>query len=118
MSSRFLIYIGEDQKFDVEDTVSAISAIPGVSNPRMGDFLGGVFECEYEDMGIRTTVRISSNAQTVTVEGLGDEAIKFILELQSRLRVELHVIDMEYSFDFSVREFSTVEEFKRAAGME
>jgi len=117
MSSKFLIYIGEGQKFDVEDTISAISAMPGVSNPRRGKFIGAIFECEYEDMGIRTTVRIRPNAEIVTVEGLGDEAIKFILELQSRLRVELHVIDMEYSFDFSVRQFSTVEEFKRAAHM-
>jgi hypothetical protein len=116
--SKLLVYIGEGQKFDVEDTVSAISAIPGAANPRRGKFIGAVFECEYEDMGISTIVRISSDAETVTVEGLGDEAIKFMLELQSRLRIELHVIDMEYSFDFSVREFSAVEEFKRAAGME
>jgi hypothetical protein len=118
MSSKFLIYIGEDQKFDMEDTVSAISAIPGVSNPRRGEFIGAVFECEYEDIGISTIVRISPDAETVTVEGFGDEAIKFMLELQSRLRVDLHVIDLEYSFDLSVRQFSTVEEFKRAAGME
>ncbi len=115
--SKLLIYIGEGQKFDVKDTASAISAIPGVSNPREGAFIGAIFEGEYEAMGARTIVRISSDAETVTVEGLGDESIKFMLELQSRLNVELHVIDMDYSFNLPVKPFSTIEDFKRAAHM-
>jgi hypothetical protein len=115
--SKLLIYIGEGQKFDVKAVVSAISTIPGVSNIREGVFIGAIFECEYEAFGRRTIVRISSDAETVTVEDLGDESIKFTLELQSRLNVDLHVIDMDYSFNLPVKPLSTIEEFKRAAHM-
>lgn len=108
-----LIFIGEDQKFDLKETISAICAIPGVSNPQEGSF-GEIFECEYEAMGRSTIVQFSSDLETVSADGLGDESIKFMLELQSRLPVDLYVTDMGYDFDLPVRPFSTIEDFKRA----
>jgi hypothetical protein len=111
--NRLLIYIGENQKFDLRDTIAAICAIPGTSNPREGA-LTALFECEYKAFGRFTTIRISSNAETVTAEGLGDDSIQFMLELQSRLPIDLYVTDMGYDFDLPVRSFSTIETFKHA----
>jgi hypothetical protein len=112
--NRLLIYIGKDQKFDVGETIAAICTIPGVSNSREGT-LTALFECEYEALGRFTTIRISSNAEVVTAEGLGDDAVQFMLELQSRLPIDLYVTDMGYDFDLPVRSFATIEEFNCAA---
>ncbi len=115
--NKLLIYIGERQKFNVRDAIATISSIPGVSNPREGAFIGAIFECYYEAQGVKTIVRISSDAETVTAEGLGDESVRFMLEFQKRFPVDLHAIDMEYSFDLPLRGFEAVSDFKRAARM-
>jgi hypothetical protein len=115
--SKFLIYIGEGQKFNVRDAIATISSIPGVLNSREGAFIGAIFECEYQVQGTKTIIRISSDAETVTAEGLGDESVKFMLEFQKRFPVDLHAIDMEYSFDLPLRGFEAVDDFKRAACM-
>jgi hypothetical protein len=108
------LYIGEGQKFDLATTVSAISSIEGVSNLRQGNFIGAILECEYQSNGARTIVRISPDIETVTVEGLGDESLRFALELKQRLEVPLHAIDMEYSFNLALQNINTIAEFKAA----
>lgn len=114
--SKLLIYIGENEKFDFEDTVSAISSISGVSNPKVGKFIGAVFECEYTKGGQSTIVRVSPELETVTVEGLGDNSLEFAIEFQKRTSMELHAIDMDYSFNVSLKNLSTVPEFRREIG--
>lgn len=112
--SKLLIYIGENEKFDFERTVSAISAIEGVRNSRVGKFIGAIFECEYVWNGLSTIVRISPELETVTVEGLDDSALQFAIEFQRRTPVDLHAIDMDYSFNVSLGQFATASEFRHA----
>lgn len=112
--SKLLIYIGENKKFDVPATAQAISAMPGVSGARTGSFIGAVFECIYSSGGRRTIVRISEEAETVTVEGLGDEALDFALRLQGSLAVPLSAIDMDYSFNVQLSELNSVESMRKA----
>ena len=112
--SKLLIYIGENQKFDVPTTIDAITSIAGVSNTREGKFIGASFECEYTLQGLTTIVRISEDAETVTIEGFGDESLDFALKLQSLLSVPLSVIDMEYSFNLKLPNYKAVSELKSA----
>jgi hypothetical protein len=112
--SKLLIYIGEKQTFDLEKTVPLIQSMAGVTNARRGKFIGAVFECEYAFGGETTVVRISDDLETVTVEGLGREAADFAVKLQQRLDVPLRAIDMDYSFDLALSNFSSEEEFRRA----
>jgi hypothetical protein len=112
--TKLLIFIGEGQKFDVEATISAISAMRGVVDARRGNFIGSIFECEYHYVGTSTLVRLSQEAETVTAEGLGTCALSFALELQRALSADLHAIDMEYSFNVALREFQTVEQLQQA----
>lgn len=114
--SKLLIYIGENEKFDFESTVSAISSIDGVSNPKVGKFIGAIFECEYTKSGQSTIVRISPELETITVEGLDDNSLEFAIEFQKRASVELHAIDMDYSFNVSLKNLATVPEFRREIG--
>lgn len=112
--SKLLIYIGENKKFDVDATINAITSISGVSKARKGNFIGAIFECEYTYAGLNTIIRISPEAEMVTVEGLGDDSLSFALELQWALSVDLSAIDMNYNFDVALRDFESVEELRHA----
>jgi hypothetical protein len=112
--TKLLIFIGENQEFDVEMTIGTISAMSNVTKSRRGEFIGAVFECEYNYEGTSTVVRLSQKAQTITAEGLGTCALSFAIELQKALEVDLRAIDLEYSFDVALRDFQTVEQLERA----
>ncbi|MCC4590164.1 hypothetical protein LL974_03320 [Xanthomonas campestris pv. cannae] len=73
-----LIYIGENEKFDLDEAVRAILFIGGVRNARAGEFIGAVFECGYEGMAGSTIVRISPEFEIITIEGLDDVALDFV----------------------------------------
>lgn len=112
--SKLLIYIGEKQAFDLEKSIQAITSLAHVTNARRGRFIGAVFECEFTFEGATTIVRISDDIETVTVEGLGREATEFAVRFQQSLRTPLRVIDMEYSFDLGLSEFSSGADLSRA----
>ena len=112
--SKLLIYIGENQEFDFDSTMRAITEIDGVSNARSGKFIGAVFECNYSHTGRITVVRISEDLETVTVEGLGEEAVDFAVKFQQRMPKSLHVIDMDYSFNLDLSKFKTGAELMAA----
>lgn len=114
--SKLLIYIGENEKFDFENTVATILSLEGVTNPRAGKFIGAIFECEYTKNRQSTIVRISPELETITVEGLGDNSLEFAIELQKHSPMQLHAIDMDYSFNVSLQGLSTVPEFRRQIG--
>ncbi|MBB6582007.1 hypothetical protein [Ralstonia solanacearum] len=112
--SKLLIYIGENEKFDVEAVINVITSMRGVSKARRGNFIGAIFECEYTAKGRNTIIRISPEAETITAEGLGDEALEFALELQKGTSIPLHAIDMDYSFNVALGGFSSVSDLRRA----
>jgi hypothetical protein len=112
--TKLLIYIGENDKFDIDSTVAAIESMPGVSKARKGAFIGAIFECEFTQGARSTIVRLSPEAETITAEGIGDESLAFALELQRLLPVVLHAMDMDYSFNVSLKSFNSLSEFKSA----
>src|SRR5688572_2383619 len=117
--SKLLIYIGECKCFDLGRTAMAIAAIDGVSNIRQGNFIGAVFECDYSYAGRVTIVRISKDLETITVEGLGEEATDFASKLQQSLpEPPLPVVDMDYSFNLELSRFQCGEELRAAIKQE
>ncbi|PRC92385.1 hypothetical protein [Solimicrobium silvestre] len=114
MSSKLLIYIGENEKFDVARTTEVISSIVGTSDAKLENFIGAIFECNYTFQDRTTIVRISEELKTVTVEGLGVESLNFALEFQRMMSCALHAIDMEYSFDVDLRNFQSIEDLMSA----
>jgi len=113
--SKLLIYIGEGQCFDLSRTAAAIAAIHGISSARQGNFIGAVFECDYSCAGRTTVVRLSKDLETVTVEGLGDEAMDFAIKLQQSLpELPLYLIDMDYSFNLELSRFWSGDELRAA----
>jgi hypothetical protein len=65
-------------------------------------------------VGLSTTVRFRPEQETITVDGVDDNSLEFAIEFQRHTSVELHAIDMDYSFNAPLKDLSTVSEFKRA----
>jgi len=114
--SKLLIYIGKDQAFDPEDAVQAILRLDGIENAHRGKFIGAVFECTYAFNGQSTIIRLSEDLETVTAEGLGPESMEFAVKFQKSLRKPLRVIDMDYSFDLALEDYSTGADLMAAVG--
>lgn len=112
--SKLLIYIGENQRFDLEPTLRTITMIDGISNARRGKFIGAVFECNYSHAGRIAVVRVSEDLETVTVDGLGEEVTDFAIKFQQHMPEQLHVIDMDYSFNLDLSKFKTGAELMSA----
>jgi hypothetical protein len=112
--TKLLIFIGENQRCDVELTIGAIVAMNGVRNAKRGNFIGAVFECEYGCAGTIAVIWLSKKAETITAESLDTCALSFALELQRALAVDLRAIDMEYSFNVALRDFQTIEQLRQA----
>jgi hypothetical protein len=112
--SKLLIYIGENQTFEIDQVIEKISSILGVSNLKVGDFIGAIFECEYSLNGNSTIVRISKDAETLTIEGLGDESLDFALKIQKLLPYPLFMIDMEYNFNIRLLDYNSLDELRKA----
>lgn len=116
---KILIYIGEGQCFDLNRTAAAFAEIDGVSNVRQGNFIGAVLEGNYSFAGRPTVVRISKDLETVTVEGLIEEATDFAIKLQRSLpEPPLHVIDMDYSFNLELSTFQSGDDLRAAIEQE
>ena len=112
--TKLLIYIGENQKFDVEMAINAIAAMSGTTKARRGNFIGAIFECAYGYAGANTVIRMSEDAETITAEGLHTSSLSFAIELQRALSVNLNATDMENSFNVALRDFQTFEQLEQA----
>lgn len=112
--SKYLIYIGESQEFNVKDAIDAISKIDGIINSKSGNFIGAVFECQYSFKDNLAIVRISEDKETITVDGTDVESASFAVELQKSLHVPLWMTDMDFSFNVNIPLFSDAMNLQRA----
>jgi hypothetical protein len=110
--SKFLIYIGEGIKFDLDQTIGAITAIDGVANAKLGDFIGAVFECTFSSSEV--ICRISKDHESLTTDGFDKDSLNFIWQLQNKLPVKLWIVDMNYSFNLEIDKFGSVDELQSA----
>jgi hypothetical protein len=118
MMNKLLIYIGENRRFDLNSTVFAMTSIDGVCNARRGNLIGAAFKCNYSHAGRTTNVRISEDLETVTVEGLRDESTDFAVKFLQLIPEQLHVVDMDYSFELTLSEFKSGAELMSAIQQE
>lgn len=111
--SKLLLFIGENEKFNKDEVIEKISSIDGVVNAKSGNFIGAVFECDYQSEGISSIVRLSDDLETITVDGQDDESLKFVLKVKEVLAQPISMVDMDYSFHFELAAVETVTELKQ-----
>lgn len=108
-----LLFPSENTRFSTSDVVDALSGMPGVAELRAGNLIGASVECEYWCHDRSTMVWLSSDGDTLTAQGLGDESLKFALEFQQRIAFPLRAINAGYDFDLNLRDITSVDEFRR-----
>lgn len=115
MGSKLLIFIGEDQSFDVEAVERAVSSMPAWNVSASGPAIGARREylCA-QGPSDELIVRISPDAETVAIEGDLGASLAFALALQTALPTPLRMIDMGYNFDLALTGFGSVEELQSA----
>jgi hypothetical protein len=111
--SKLLLFIGENKKFDKDEVVQKITSVDGVENAKTGTFIGAVFECDYQYEGITTTVRLSDDLETITVEGENNGSLNFVLKVKELLSQPVSIVDMDYSFHFELSTVNTLAELKQ-----
>ena len=111
--SKLLIFIGENEKFNEDEIVKKLTLLDGVKNPRKGDFIGAIFECDYQQGKFNTIIRLSDDAQTITVEGSGDESLMVVLKINDFINEAISVVDMDYSFHVELASINNLSELKK-----
>jgi hypothetical protein len=112
--SFLLIYIGEGQRFDVDAVTAALRNIPGVDRIKVTDVFKGLIEATCDTGSDSVIVRVTEDAESISLSNDGDAALKVALDLQARMATPLHMIDEGYTFDVSLIAYSSPEDLKRA----
>lgn len=110
--SKLLLFIGENEQFDKDAVVKQISSMAGIKNAKKGNFIGSVFEAEYCKGNDSYIIRLSDDLETITVDGIDDNSLNFILLLKDGLNDSLQVVDMDYSFHIDLSNVATLSQFK------
>lgn len=116
MSDKILIFLGPNEAFDPAAVEQAIMSLADWTVIEIGPGIGAVsqYRCVRDD--IELIVRLSADAETVTVNGyLERPAALFALAFQSGISSPLRITDMGYNFDLSLREFTDAEGLQAAA---
>ncbi|WP_274879567.1 hypothetical protein [Vibrio harveyi] len=110
--SKLLLFIGENEQFDKDTVVQQIRKIVGVRNDKEGNFIGSAFEAEYAVNNESYIVRLSDDLETITVDGIDDNSLDFVLQLKTLLMIPLQVVDMDYSFHLELANVNSLVQLK------
>lgn len=94
-----LMYIDEGEAFDEGRVRRSIAGIVGLSEARRDPVTNARFEADYVAAGDSTVIRLSEDAETISIHGTGAAARRFAVEFQKHYKDPLHLIDDGYSFD-------------------
>ncbi len=103
-----LLFIGEDEKFNLSQVADILTKIPNIQNFNQGNFVGSILECEFSEKNDFTIIRLSDDLETISIDGDGEASLKIALEIQKHYPQNLRLIDSNYSFDIELAEIKSV----------
>ncbi len=103
-----LLFIGEDEKFNISQVADSLTKIPNIQNFKQGNFVGSILECEFSEKNDFTIIRLSDGLETISIDGDGEASLKIALEIQKHYPQNLRLIDSNYSFDIELAEIKSV----------
>ena len=108
---KYILYIGENRKFDLQTSIEIIESIGGISNCKKGDMIGAVFECFYgsEDGAI---IRISKLEDVITIDASEGLALEFVIEFQNLYQDTLLFTDDGLNFNINLQNISSLQVLK------
>lgn len=108
-----LLFIGEAEKFNLNEVAEVFPKIPNIQNLKQGDFVGSILECEFSDNNDYTIIRLSDDLETISIDGDGDASLKIALEIQKNYPQNLRLIDSNYSFDIELDKIKSVSQLRQ-----
>ncbi len=102
--------------FRPDEVRAELSSIEGVYDLREGDFIGSVLDCEYDQHGASTIIRLGEDFKTIELTGVSDASLAAALELQHRLNRPLRLFDLSYTVDITIRGDESLRELKQLTG--
>ncbi|WP_199246184.1 hypothetical protein [[Phormidium] sp. ETS-05] len=108
-----LLFIGEAEKFNLNEVGEIFTKIPNIQNLKQGDFIGSILECEFSDNNDYTIIRLSDDLETISIDGDGDASLKIALEIQKHYPQNLRLIDSNYSFDIELDKIKSVGQLRQ-----
>ncbi|MGL4503805.1 MAG: hypothetical protein ACRCU2_32390 [Planktothrix sp.] len=108
-----LLFIGEDEKFNLIQIADILTKIPNIQNLKQGDFVGSILEGEFSEKNDFTIIRLSDDLETISIDGDGDASLKIALEIQKHYPQNLRLIDSNYSFDIELAKINSVGQLRQ-----
>ena len=121
MSSTLMIFIGENEKFDFDSTVRAISNMENINNLIIREenltkenSIGFILDADYkyDDQNI-TSIHFANSLDFISAERLGKASLDFALKLQGLIEVPLTATNTDYSFQGKLKNISSIQEFEQ-----
>lgn len=81
---------------------------------RLNTPVGTIVECEYHDADDWTIIRLSGNAETISMNYTTGASLQAALVIQKSLGVPLRMVDDDYNFDLTFSNIDSVEELEAA----
>ncbi|MGD9720777.1 MAG: hypothetical protein AB7O59_13895 [Pirellulales bacterium] len=100
----------DDRPFDADVIELVFRSSGKFQDIRLNEPGGALVEADYVENGDRTTAALSASRKSIWLSGTSNAALRAALILQSHFAQSLRMVDTEYSFDFRLSEFATVEE--------
>jgi hypothetical protein len=109
-----LLFNANKRPFTVEALQGIFESVAGFGEVRYDSPIGIPIEADYVEGDDFTMVELSPERDTISISGTTDAALSAALIVQRHLDVPLRIIDLDYSFDLSLQEFSNIEELRAA----
>lgn len=113
--SDFLIYRSDQQPFPQGEAQQKLQSI-GITNLRQtpeGEH-GPALACEFHFSGDATSIRLSDDLETFSITERGEAALEFATRLQASYDEPLQIIDIGYTFDIPLKDYSNAAELEQA----
>src|SRR5689334_22870957 len=112
---QFLMLFNPDfSQFDPTQVAHALRSCPEFKNTRIDTPVGTLIECEYNLSDESTTVRLSPNAERISLTGVSNASLSAALLIQKCLKIPLRVVNDANTFDLTFADIETVQELEAA----
>jgi hypothetical protein len=112
---QFLMLFNPDfRPFEPKAVERAFRSCNQFTHFRMDDPHDSLIECQYKEHDDWTTIRLSGDANCISVNNTWGAALRAMLLIQQALGVPLRMVDDVNSFDLTFADISTVEELEAA----
>jgi hypothetical protein len=109
-----LIFHRDQSPFQISDLEKITESQPGFQRIQVSVPDGAAFEAEYSRPGDYTTLRLKHDRIVISISGETDAALYVVLLLQEYLDGPLRMVGTNYTFDFILQGFRSIDELRTA----